>query len=611
VTLIHSGYTDEPPQQPPAANFREVYATLPEELQPLKFACEDHRHSAAAMETLRRLYGDGGPDYLELCDFRAHGLVALQARRAEDPLLAGTTIAVRISPSTELRNLHDSLLHQPANRRLADLEREQLRLADRLLWPGGDCLDLYRRYYGGQGLPPATRIRPAVELPPEPVAAAAAGREGSLRLLFVGDLRRSTGALDLVEACQLLPPGSWSLTLVGRDSRTAPIGQSVRETAEAISGERCELVFEEEPPDKLSAARLAAADLLVVPARLEASSAAALAAMAAGVPVLATPVGELGEAVGDAGWVTPDVGATAIGRVLARLEADRTELERVRASGAPRRRALELADPERTLDAYDELLASTSGPAAVSVEGQPLVTGIVPYFHAHEYVAEAVASLLEQTYPRVEVLIVNDGSFEPADAILDELAADPRVRVVTQVNRGEGPARTLGARVASGEYVVMVDADNVLEPTFVERTLAVLRRHPDLAYVTCWLRMIGLDGRDTSIHPGFAPLGNSVLEDDLENWDGDTLAMLPRRVFTELGFEFHPEGSMHSDWQLYRSLRRGGAYGAVIPERLARYRVLEDSLSRAHPQELQEHSWRESGEQMVLEGTRWTAEVPA
>ncbi|HYH54454.1 MAG TPA: glycosyltransferase [Solirubrobacterales bacterium] len=611
VTLIHSGYTDEPPQQPPAANFREVYATLPEELQPLKFACEDHRHSAAAMETLRRLYGDGGPDYLELCDFRAHGLVALQARRAGDPLLAGTTIAVRISPSTELRNLHDSLLQQPANRRLADLEREQLRLADRLLWPGGDCLGVYQRYYAGIELPPGARIRPPVELPAEPPAPAAGNRDPRLRLLFVGDLRRSTGALDLVEACQLLPPESWSLTLIGRDSRTAPIGQSVRETAEAISGESGELVFEEEPPDKLSAARLAAADLLVVPARLEASSAVALAAMAAGVPVLATPVGELGEAVGDAGWITADVGATALGRALARLEDDRTELERVRASGAPRRRALELADPERTLDAYDELLASAPDPAAVSVEEQPLVTGIVPYFHAHEYVAEAVASLLEQTYPRVEVLIVNDGSFEPADAILDELAADPRVRVVTQVNRGEGTARTLAARVAAGEYVVMLDADNVLEPTFVERTLAVLRRQPDLAYVTCWLRMIGADGRDTSIHPGFAPLGNSVLEDDSENWDGDTLAMLPRRVFTELGFEFHPEGSMHSDWQLYRSLRRGGAYGAVIPERLARYRVLEDSLIRAHPQELQDHSWRESGEQMVLAETRWTAEVPA
>jgi glycosyltransferase involved in cell wall biosynthesis len=610
VTLIHSGHGDEPPQPSPSPGFREVYATLPEELRPLKFACEDHRHSAAAMETLRRLYGERGPDYLEVCDFRAHGLVPLQARRGGDRLLARTLIAVRISPSSELLNLHDGALHQPANRRLADLEREQLRLADRLLWPGGDWLDLYRRYYGELELPPDVRIRPPFELPSEPAAVAAGDRDAALRLLFVGELRRSTGALDLVEACHLLPPESWSLTLVGRDTRTAPMGQSVRETAEAMSGERSNLEFEEGLADGVPAERLAAADLLVVPARIEVSPGPALSAMAAGVPVLATPVGDLVEAIGDAGWQAADVGATALGRALSRLEANRDELDRVRAAGAPQRRARELTDPEQMLDAYDELLSLRPAPTAVRVEEKPLVTGVVPYFRASDHVAAAVSSLLSQTHPRIEVLVVNDGSFEPADVVLDELAADPRVRVVTQVNSGEGVARTLGARLAASEYVVMVDADNLLEPRFVERGLEVLHRHPDLAYVTCWLRMIDAHGNDTFTHPGYAPLGNSVLSDDLENWDGDTLAVLPRRVFTELGFEFQPEGSMHSDWQLYRWMRRRGVYGAVIPERLARYRVLEDSLIHSHSQALQNRSWRESGEQIASVETRWTAKVP-
>jgi len=611
VTLIHSGHGDEPAAPPPSSGFREVYATLPEELRALKFSCEDHRHAAAAMETLRLLYGEHGPDYLEVCDFRAHGLVALQARRTGDPLLARTTVAVRVSPATELRNLHDGLLHQPANRRLADLEREQLRLADRLLWPGGDCLDLYRRYYGEGELPPGARIRPPFELPPGPAAAAPGSREGPLRLLFAGELRRSAGVLDLVEACQLLPPESWSLTLLGADTRTATMGQSVRETIEAIGGEGPRLEFEEELGAAVLAERLSAADLLVLPARFEVSAGVGLAAMAAGVPVLATPVGDQVEAVADGGgWQAADVGATALGRALCRLEADRGELERLRAAGAPQRRARELTDPQRTLDAYDELLGARPKPSPPRAAEQPLVTGVVPYHRASAYVAEAVASLLDQTHPRVEVLVVNDGSFEPADEVLDELAADPRVRIVTQVNRGEGVARTVGARVAAGEYVAMVDADNVLEPGFVERALEAMRRHPDLAYVTCWLRMVGADGRDTSLHPGFAPLGNSVLGESAENWDGDTLALLPRRVFTELGFQFHPEGSMHSDWQLYRSMRRRGVYGAVIPERLARYRVLEDSLIHSHPQELQDRSWHESGEQMLLEETRWIAEAP-
>jgi glycosyltransferase involved in cell wall biosynthesis len=614
VTLIHSGWGEERPEPEPGAEIREVYADLPEELEPLKFACEDHRHSAAVMEAIRRLYAGGGPDYVEAPDFRAHGLVPLQARRGGDPLLAETTIATRISPGTELVDLHDGTLHFYANARLAEVEREQLRLSDRLLWSGGDCLGLYRRYYGEEALPEGTRIRPPVELPAGPGPAAASEPGARLRLLCVGDLRRSRGVVDLVEACRSLPPESWELTLAGEDTATAGMGQSIRETLEVSGGEDRRIRFAPTPDRAALRELLAAADLLVAPARVEATAGIALAALAAGVPVLATPVGDLVEVVEDgvSGWHAEDVGPVALGRALRRLEADRGELRRVGDSGAPAERAQALTDPEPVLDAYDRLLGARAYPVPVRpvAAGGPLVTGVVPYFRAHEYVREAVDSLLAQTYPEIEVLVVNDGSFAPEDAVLAEFGDDPRVTVVTKLNSGEGPARTLGARIAAGEYVVMLDSDNLLEPTFVERALAVLLADPDLAYVTCWLRMVGADNRDTDLHPNFAPLGNSVLGGYAENWDGDTLAMLPRRVFTELGFEYHREGSMHSDWELYRWLHAAGQFGAVIPERLARYRVLPDSLMRGYSEDLQRRSWSESEKRIGQHAVRWTAEVP-
>lgn len=613
VTLIHSGWGEERPGLPPGTGFREVYADLPVELAPLKFACEDHRHSAAAMEAIRALYDGHGPDYLETPDFRAHGIVPLQARRGGDPLLAGTTIATRVSPSTELINLQDGNLHLAGNQRLAELEREQLRLSDRLLWSGGDCLGLYRRYYGDEALPPGVRIRPAFEPPCAPQPAASILPEGPLRLLCLGDLRRSRGTVDLVEACWSLPPESWHLTLAGEDTTTAGMGQSIRGTIEIFAGEDRRIEFSPAPDAAALAERLAATDLLVVPSWLEATAGVALAALAAGVPVLATPVGDLVEAVEDgvSGWHAASTGPVALGAALRRLESDRGELARVRDSGAPAERARRLIDPAPILDAYDELLGSRARPVPVRpvAAGGPLVTGVVPYFRAHEYVREATASLLAQTYPEVEVLVVNDGSFAPDDAVLAEFDDDPRVTVVTKINGGEGTARTLGARIARGEYVVMLDSDNLLEPEFVARALSVLKAEPDLAYVTCWLRMVGPDNRDTDVHPSFAPLGNSVFSDYEENWDGDTLAMLPRRLFTELGFEYHPEGSMHSDWELYRWLRAGGRFGAVIPERLARYRVLPNSLMRGYSAELQDRSWRESEERIDLHAVRWTAEA--
>lgn len=613
VTLIHSGWGEERPELGPASEFREAYADLPDELAPLKFACEDHRHSAAVMETIRRLYASGGPDYIEAPGFRAHGLVPLQARRGADPLLAETTIALRISPTSELLNLQNGMLRQPGNQRLAELEREQLRLADRLLWPGGDCLDLYRRYYSGLELPADARIRPPLDrdLASEPVTPAPVASTEPLRLLYLGDLDRAGGVLDLVEACWALPPESWRLTVAGADTHTAGMGLSVRETIELMSAEDRRIEFAGPLAGAELRERLAATDLLVAPSRLETLAVAALEAMAAGVPVLATPVGDLVEAVEDGvtGWLAAGIGRQPLGAALRRLETDRGELERVRGSGAPARRAAQLADPEAILDAYDELLADRRPPPARPADPPPLVTGVVPYYSAPEYVGEAVASLLAQTHREIEVLIVNDGSFDPADTVLDEVAEDPRVRVVTQVNRGEGPARTLGARLARGEFVVMLDADNMLEPNFVERALETLRANPELAYATCWLRMVSPEGEDTDAHPGFAPLGNSVLSEDTENWDGDTLALLRRSVFAELGFEYHPEGSMHSDWELYRWMRDRGVYGTVIPERLARYRVLGSSIMRSHAKAMQDRSWDESCERIRVHAVRWTAEA--
>ena len=84
-----------------------------------------------------------------------------------------------------------------------------------------------------------------------------------------------------------------------------------------------------------------------------------------------------------------------------------------------------------------------------------------------------------QTHGRVEAVIVNDGSFEEADEVLVRLAERPGVRVVTQLNGGEATARNLAVQLAEGEYLMMLDADNVLEPEFVARALEVFRREPD------------------------------------------------------------------------------------------------------------------------------------
>jgi GT2 family glycosyltransferase len=431
-------------------------------------------------------------------------------------------------------------------------------------------------------------------------------------------LQRFKGALDLVEACLGLDEDNWQLTMIGADTETAPAGQSVEMTIETMCGGDPRVRLEQPLPIEELQGRWAQHDLLVAPSTFEVWGNVGVEAMRAGLPVLASPVGGPAGYVehGVSGWHIDGFGPAPIRRALSHLLANRDELERVRSSGAVYEGFLRATDPELVLQGYEELQnvppPRSSRPTAKT--DQPLVTGVVPYHRSSEYIEETVGSLLGQSHRNLEVLIVNDGSFEEEDVVIDRFASDPRVEVVTQLNGGEPSARNLGACLARGEYLAMLDADNVLEEDFVARALETFRTDPSLSYVTCWLRFVRPDGAEFESH-GYAPLGNRVVAADSNeshysnNWDGDAIALLPRRIFSELGYRYEPLAGMQSDWELYRHLREDGRFGAVIPERLARYRVHPDSLSKSHELALYQRTWREARSRRVKRATRWTAEV--
>lgn len=577
----------------------------------MSFAGEDHLRSAAVLEAIEAAYADGeAPDVLEVCDYRALGLVPLQARAAGHPLLRGTVVAVRTSATAELVALHDGRSMRSEEQRVAELEREQLRLADRLFWPGGDVLDLYRRYYGDELLPLPVRVGRPYPVPAQ-VPRVEASTGGPLRILYAGRLQRLKGVLDLVEACLGLPEDDWELTMIGADTETAAMGQSVRLVVEAMcEGDPRVRIVDVLPHEELQR-RFAEHDLLVSASRLEVCANVVLEAMRAGLPVLATPVGAQPDVIehGVSGWLADDVGVVALRSALARLLADRDEVERVRASGEVFAAFARFTDSVPLLGAYEGCAGSDRAERepAVSAE-EPQVTAVLPYYRAHPYIEEAVGSILSQTHRNLGVVIVNDGSFAPEDAVLDRLATDPRVRVVNQLNRGDLAARNLGLRLARGEYLLMFDADNTLEPEFVARALAMFRQRPELAYVTSWLRFVDADGEDLA-GGGYAPLGNRVVAAEEENWDGDTSALVSRRALDLLQPPFAAHGPMQGDWLLYRRLRALGEYGAVIPERLVRYRVLPHSQLREHHRRLHARTWSEGKDWRKLAAVEWTGQA--
>lgn len=94
---------------------------------------------------------------------------------------------------------------------------------------------------------------------------------------------------------------------------------------------------------------------------------------------------------------------------------------------------------------------------------RPLVSVIVPVYRVEEYIERCVQSIMDQDYPRLEIILVDDGSPDNCGRLIDEMADwDSRIRVIHKENRGVSSARNQGLSVAAGDYIAFVDGDDYL-----------------------------------------------------------------------------------------------------------------------------------------------------
>lgn len=107
----------------------------------------------------------------------------------------------------------------------------------------------------------------------------------------------------------------------------------------------------------------------------------------------------------------------------------------------------------------------------------PLASVIVPVYNVEAYLPQCVGSLRAQTYPRLEIVLVDDGSPDGSGRMCEEFAGlDPRVRVIHQENRGVSAARNAGLDAAGGDYVYFVDGDDWAAPSLVEESVSLMER---------------------------------------------------------------------------------------------------------------------------------------
>lgn len=119
------------------------------------------------------------------------------------------------------------------------------------------------------------------------------------------------------------------------------------------------------------------------------------------------------------------------------------------------------------------------------------VSIIMPCYNDGAYIEEAVASVKAQTYSNIELVIIDDGSDDPDTlAIIEKLAASGAVVLHTNHLRPAG-ARNAGIQAATGDYILPVDSDDLIEPTYVEKAVQILNENAKIGVVYCHADLFG------------------------------------------------------------------------------------------------------------------------
>ncbi len=207
----------------------------------------------------------------------------------------------------------------------------------------------------------------------------------------------------------------------------------------------------------------------------------------------------------------------------------------------------------------------------------PKVTVIIPTYNAIAYLPSTVDSVIQQTFTDFEVLIVDDGSTDETVEWVSKLV-DPRVRLISQANQGVAVARNQGIASAQGEYVAFLDADDLWEPTKLEKQVKCLDENPQVGLVNTSIVNIDEQGKPLGAVNASDVEGNVLKYIVEENLILCGSAPMVRRSCLEAVQGFDQQLMSAEDWDLW--IRLSARYDfAVVREPLVLYRQHLNSKS--------------------------------
>jgi glycosyltransferase involved in cell wall biosynthesis len=201
----------------------------------------------------------------------------------------------------------------------------------------------------------------------------------------------------------------------------------------------------------------------------------------------------------------------------------------------------------------------------------PLVSVIIPVYNGERFVAEGLESVFAQDYRLIEVIVVDDGS---TDRTAETVRAFDQVQYVYQTNLGVASARNKGISLANGEFIALLDHDDLWTPDKLRRQVNFLLEHPEVDYVLVKQRMF--------IQPGMEQ-PDWVRSELLENSHTAFVpsSMLCRKsVFAKVGL-FNPAYKISDDADWFFRANSASIVYRVLPDVLLRKRVHDKNLTQS------------------------------
>ncbi len=216
-------------------------------------------------------------------------------------------------------------------------------------------------------------------------------------------------------------------------------------------------------------------------------------------------------------------------------------------------------------------------------KNKPLVTVCITHYNRPNFLVEALDSLLNQSYNKFEVVLVDDGSSSPeAVAFLDEIESLFKLKnwkIIRQENKYLGSARNCAAKYALGEYIMFMDDDNIAKHDEIEIFVSsILNSEADILTCVCDHFANYEDILQNRPLARYIPLGNCYQIGFLENVFGDANMFIRAEVFRKLGGFNEKREFAYQDWEFLIRASFSGYKIMVVPESLFWYRIHDNNM---------------------------------